>query len=192
MPDAKSETDAANTVDVWRFWIDRRHQRVQTQAACNGILRRYLDLPVNTAPVIERRSGGKPFVANPPGRLEFNLSHSHELALLAVSTVAPVGIDVERLRSISDPLRIAERVWPEADVAWLKAQAVARQRDAFFEGWTRFEAQHKALGRGIFGSAVDPTGLRGVRFVPTSGYVAYLAIDQAEVPQLRYFDYRDP
>jgi 4'-phosphopantetheinyl transferase len=44
--------------------------------------------------------------------IDFNLSHSGDLAVMAVSTSHTVGVDIEKERPIADPLRIAHRTFP--------------------------------------------------------------------------------
>ncbi|MER7848012.1 4'-phosphopantetheinyl transferase superfamily protein [Kitasatospora sp. NPDC096077] len=77
---------------------------------------------------------------NAPG-LHFNLSHSGELALLAVAP-RPVGVDVELVRSGRDVDRLSRRFFPAPE-----RELVARGgRPAFARLWTRKEACVKAVG----------------------------------------------
>ncbi|MBD0696089.1 4'-phosphopantetheinyl transferase family protein [Streptomyces sp. CBMA123] len=83
---------------------------------------------------------GKPAVADAPG-LHFSLSHSGELALLAVAP-RPVGVDVETVRSGRDVDRLSRRFFPAQE-----RELVARGgRPAFARLWTRKEACVKASG----------------------------------------------
>ncbi|MFD7450275.1 4'-phosphopantetheinyl transferase family protein [Kitasatospora sp. NPDC059827] len=83
---------------------------------------------------------GKPAVADAPG-LHFSLSHSGELALLAVAR-RPVGVDLELLRSGRDVERLSRRFFPCQE-----RELVARGgRPAFARLWTRKEACVKASG----------------------------------------------
>lgn len=102
---------------------------------------------------------GKPSLVNPSpaGRLEFNLSHSDQLALVAVTPVAPVGIDVERLRPI-DVRGIAPSVFSASERKILEATAPSGQQAVFFALWARKEAYLKCLGLGL-GSPIEPSSL---------------------------------
>jgi hypothetical protein len=73
------------------------------------ILSRYVDCPPDQLD-IGLHPGGKPYLGNQQQpQVEFNLSHSRDVALLAVTTTLAVGIDVEVERKLEDPLRLAER-----------------------------------------------------------------------------------
>jgi 4'-phosphopantetheinyl transferase len=95
---------------------------------------------------------GKPALASAgaDSGLTFNLSHSGELALLAVGVGSPVGVDVERLGSKSNWELIARRVFVPGELARLLALPGAEGRAAAFcAHWTRKEAYLKALGSGL-------------------------------------------
>ena len=96
---------------------------------------------------------GKPELAAGahPAGWHFNLSHSAHLALLAVTRLAPVGVDVEQLRPVSDQGAIARRFFSPAEHAALLALPPADQTAGFFNLWTRKEAWLKATGVGITG-----------------------------------------
>jgi 4'-phosphopantetheinyl transferase len=87
---------------------------------------------------------GKPSLAN--GAIEFNLSHSHELAVIALAET-PVGIDVEYVKAMPDALKIAERFFASDEIAALQRSAAVEH--AFFRCWTGKEAYLKARAEGI-------------------------------------------
>jgi 4'-phosphopantetheinyl transferase len=91
---------------------------------------------------------GKPAFANPTD-VRFNLSHSHDLAVLAVCRGAEIGVDVECVRHIDEAERIAERFFAESEKqAVARAQGDARDR-LFMRLWTCKEAYLKATGDGL-------------------------------------------
>lgn len=93
---------------------------------------------------------GKPALAGAAGAgLQFNLSHSHELALIAVARDVELGVDIEYMREIADMPRLARRSFSEHEVAVLEALPPAQRHAAFFRCWSRKEAVIKANGRGI-------------------------------------------
>jgi 4'-phosphopantetheinyl transferase len=92
---------------------------------------------------------GKPYVHEPGLDLRFNLSHSGERALLAVSHGREVGVDVEEIRTV-DWLPLAHRFFAVREVADLKAMPATERVDAFFRCWTRKEAFLKAHGKGLY------------------------------------------
>lgn len=95
---------------------------------------------------------GKPELAAPfaTADLHFNLSHSGELALLAIATGRPVGVDLERLRPVPRAAELAERYFAAAERADL-AEVLGSPAGptAFFNCWTRKEAFVKAQGQGL-------------------------------------------
>lgn len=93
---------------------------------------------------------GRPALARPlAGRLDFNWSHSGELALVALAHGVAPGIDIELVRTRASALEIAERFFTHAESAWLRSLEGERQQRAFFELWTAHEAVLKATGKGI-------------------------------------------
>ena len=91
---------------------------------------------------------GKPALAGGE-RLRFNVSHSDRYALLAMVDGAEVGVDIERVRPLSDMDALAGRVFSAGELAALAGVQAGEQLDAFFAGWTRKEAYIKARGEGI-------------------------------------------
>jgi 4'-phosphopantetheinyl transferase len=84
--------------------------------------------------------------------LDFNVSHSGQLALYAFSDAGAVGVDVEVARRPIDEVAIAVHVLGASEAARLQAlDPAARQRE-FLRAWTRHEAELKCLGMGIGGT----------------------------------------
>lgn len=94
-------------------------------------------------------SHGKPALVDST-ELQFNKSHSGELAVVAVARSCEVGVDVEQLREVSDAEQIAARYFSPAESAELLKEADPdERRAAFFRCWTRKEAYVKAVGGGL-------------------------------------------
>jgi 4'-phosphopantetheinyl transferase len=81
-------------------------------------------------------------------RLQFNLAHSHGVAVIAVAGSGAVGIDIERVRPL-DVEGIINSFFSTAEVEVILAQPPADRLRAFFTCWTRKEAYLKATGDGI-------------------------------------------
>jgi 4'-phosphopantetheinyl transferase len=91
--------------------------------------------------------------------LRFNLSHSANLAVIAVSRRHELGIDLEQVRPISEAERIVASFFSEAEQAEFATIDAQARPIAFVRGWTRKEAILKGLGVGIGGlSAQHETG----------------------------------
>ncbi len=70
---------------------------------------------------------GKPFLLDDP-QLHFNVSHSEDIAVIAVTRVGEVGIDVERQREMADMDDVARLVFNEAERTALLACPTASAR----------------------------------------------------------------
>jgi 4'-phosphopantetheinyl transferase len=94
---------------------------------------------------------GKPALAEPFAGtgVEFNLSHTNGVALVAVARGRRVGIDIEAVRPLGDMPAIARRVLSEADCRFLEALPAQRAIEVFWQAWTANEACLKAVGSGL-------------------------------------------
>ncbi|MFN4098268.1 MAG: 4'-phosphopantetheinyl transferase family protein [Pararhodobacter sp.] len=109
-------------------------------------LRAILSLYTGLAPdAIKFRYGqnGRPGIDGPC----FNLSHSGDLALLAIGDEAPLGADIEARRPIS--LDVAQSHFAPDEICSLRALPEPQRQAAFFRCWTRKEAYLKARGTGL-------------------------------------------
>ena len=101
--------------------------------------------------VVEPR--GKPGLDRLPGDadLRFSVSHTGNLALVAVAAGIDVGVDVERERCLPDMLSVARRFLGDDCARRLAELPTSEQPAAFLMAWTRAEAFLKALGVGWTG-----------------------------------------
>ena len=107
---------------------------------------------------------GRPFLPEkgPSSRLEFNVSHSSGILLMAFARDRRIGIDVEQIRSDFNPVEIAERFFSEKERKSLRELPADNWTSAFFRCWTRKEAFIKALGEGLS----HPLDMFDVSFIP--------------------------
>jgi 4'-phosphopantetheinyl transferase len=143
-----SEDEQARA-ERFHFQIDRERFIV-----ARGALREILGVYLNSAPKsVSFRYGaqGKPALARKSGRnaIHFNVSHSHGVALYAVTRGREVGIDLEFVRENLEVEQLAERFFSQREMAMLQALPVALRQHAFFLCWTRKEAYIKAKGEGL-------------------------------------------
>ncbi len=133
-----------------RFHFERDRRRfIAARAQLRMILARYVGIDPY-ALVFSYGSRGKPFLAQaskPP--LKFNLSHSGELALVAVTRDRDIGVDLEEVRSFDDAGGLAERFFSPQENAVLRALPETARLEAFFCCWTLKEAYVKATGDGL-------------------------------------------
>jgi 4'-phosphopantetheinyl transferase len=140
---------------------------------------------------------GKPALIVNEG-IEFNLSHSGDYALIAVTHGQKIGIDIERIRENMELERIARRFFSQREVTELMSLPAEERTIAFFTCWTRKEAYIKGQGLGLslpldsFDVSLtpnEPAVLRATRPDPNeagrwtlqslevnSGYVAAVAV----------------
>lgn len=101
-------------------------------------------------PFLASLGSESPGVGSPtPGDLQFNVSHSAEVALLAFARSREIGVDVERIRHDIDVESIAERFFSQHERTRLAAIRGEDRYPAFFRCWTRKEAYIKANGAGL-------------------------------------------
>ncbi len=94
---------------------------------------------------------GKPSLADESNRerIFFNLSHSEGMAIYAFSGRHELGVDIERIRDMTDMAKLVERFFSTGEKARWQELPKSRQKQAFFHGWTRKEAFIKASGDGL-------------------------------------------
>ena len=90
---------------------------------------------------------GKPALQD--HKLEFNLSHSGDFALVAITQERKVGVDLERIRQGISSQVIAQQYFSKSEVAELQNSPLEQREVAFFTCWTRKEAYIKAQGLGL-------------------------------------------
>jgi 4'-phosphopantetheinyl transferase len=134
-----------------RFHFDRHRSRfIAARAGLRTVLARYLGAePASLRFAYEHF--GKPYLDRRDGRppLEFNLSHSADLALIGVCLSKRIGIDIEHRVQERATLDIARNFFAAEEVAALEGLPPESQTAGFFACWTRKEAYIKARGEGI-------------------------------------------
>ena len=136
--------------DRFKFESDRRHFCVG-RASLRLILGRYLQTKPGR---LQLTTGefGKPFFADEKlsGGLRFNLSHSNQLALIAIVRDREVGVDLEYMRSDFVTDDVANHFFSPAEVEQFREVPAESKTQSFFNCWTRKEAYIKARGEGLY------------------------------------------
>jgi 4'-phosphopantetheinyl transferase len=141
----------AEKVRAERFHFDlHRHRYVRAHGQMRWILGAYLGVPADNVP-IETESRGKPFVAS--GQVYFNMSHSADTGVFAVSNHGHVGIDVELFDRKVEIDDLSRHYYTPAEQQVLSLLTDAERREMFFWLWTAKEARMKVTGEGL---ALDP------------------------------------
>ncbi len=132
------------------YFQPHRERLIVARGALRAILGGYL----NRAPeslTFCYGSRGKPALVPDSSRdaIRFNVSHSGNVALYAVTRAREVGIDVELIRPWRPVEQLAERFFSRRELDTLRALPADLRTHAFFLCWTRKEAYIKARGEGL-------------------------------------------
>jgi len=177
-PDYRGKSSSSATIDLWMLNLDQPQGRLDCLEAsltaeeisraskfvlnlhkrrfiaAHGLLREILALYLAVSPaepVFACGPHGKPALAPSWSgkRVHFNLSHSNELGLCAISWNLEVGVDIEQVRPLEDMYAIAGAVFSSKETAYLKSLAPSARTTPFFRIWVEKEAYLKAVGRGM-------------------------------------------
>lgn len=115
-----------------------------------AILGRYLEIKPQCVR-FHYKPGGKPALCDDQGRQRphFNLSHSADVCLVAITPRQELGVDVEFLRPLPHVEKLAERYFSPAEYAVFSRVPANQKPVAFWNCWTRKEAYIKAIGEGL-------------------------------------------
>lgn len=140
-----------NDVEIARanrfFTAASRQRYIITRGSLRKILSTYTD---HHASALDFHYGpsGKPYLRNNPG-LNFNLSYSQNIAMIAVSRQREVGIDIQAIAQVTSPESVAQLAFSPAEISYLLSLNVAERQQAFTKIWVCKEAYIKALGTGF-------------------------------------------
>jgi 4'-phosphopantetheinyl transferase len=201
------QPDEVARANRFHFEKDRRHFVV-----ARGFLRQLLGWYLQASPKrldFAYGTWGKPSLAGEfrESQLRFNMSHSHGVALYAVTEGRELGVDVEQVRADFASDDIARRFFSSHEVGVLCELPENDRVAAFFRCWTRKEAYIKATGRGMsqpldcfdvtLGSGDDVALLRNedgsherwrlVDIAVGAGYAGALAVEKP-VSDIRYWN----
>lgn len=123
----------------------RRH--LVSHVALRQVLSAETGLPAASL-VWQHGPDGKPGLAL-PSPLHFNMAHSEDLALIAVSPTRPLGVDLECPGRPLDDDQVARHILADHEWALWQALPPNDRPRAFLQAWTRKEACLKALGVGL-------------------------------------------
>ena len=140
------ETARAN-----KFKFEKHRNRyIAGRGALRAILGRYLGAgPADLRFIYS--DNGKPALAEEfaDAGIHFNLAHTGELALLAVTRIGTVGVDVESVRPVKNVDELVARFFSKRENELFQKVPDKDKPAAFFNLWTRKEALLKATGEGI-------------------------------------------
>lgn len=141
--------DERNRAGRFHFKKDRNRFIVR-----RGILRILLGCYLGVEPERVQFTYGKndkPALADDLNRnkIHFSLSHSEGLAVYAFTHLGEIGVDIERIRDITNTMQIAGRYFSSGESKTLGILPGSRKKQGFYNCWTRKEAFVKATGDGL-------------------------------------------
>lgn len=174
--------------------------------AAHGILSLLSKQIMGTNAQIVLNEYGKPHFLD--SDLQFNISHSGNIILLAFAINAPIGVDVEEEREIDNLECLAKNYFHQDEILSLEGLDAGALSKAFFSCWSKKEAVIKALGLGlslplnsfrvtlkpIFGdwelelASQFPQSWTLKAFEPQKGYFAAIAAASRGM-QVRFYDF---
>jgi len=154
--------DELSRAGKFYFQNDQDHY-IMARGLLRAILGKYLQMKPDEIQFCYGPFGKPALEDNHRKMLRFNVSHSHGLALYAVTRERKIGVDLEYIRSDISVQDIAEQFFSQREVAALHAVPENDRPRAFFAAWTRKEAYLKAEGRGLSGD------LKQLEVVPALG-----------------------
>jgi 4'-phosphopantetheinyl transferase len=156
----------------------------------HGVLRLVLSLFTGHHPqAIRILTGerGKPHLAD--CQPHFSLTHSDDVALIAVTHGGPIGVDVEQVRADIGIDAFARGLLAADDIARIEELPPDARSRAWFQAWTRREAVSKASGEGLREDTavghspfhirdleIDETHVGAVAAAPTVARIVYYTL----------------
>ena len=117
-----------------------------------GMLRNILSLYVDLSPsdiTFSLGTHGKPYLENNPLQIQFNLSHSNDTILYAMTQGSDIGIDIEKIEEKFNRA-VAKRFFSAEENRQLSMLPASDRIKCFFRIWAGKEAIIKMLGVGLY------------------------------------------
>jgi len=194
---------ADETARAKKFKFDKHRNRfIAGRGALRAIVARYLKTSAEELRFAYSENG-KPALVGEAAGIHFNLAHTEDLALVAVTRIGLIGVDVEAVRPMKNVDELVARFFSARENALFQKVPEAEKPEAFFNLWTRKEALLKATGEGITRSLSlvevsflpgEPARLLAISgdekkaaewtlrdFSPVAGFVGAIAIQMPDV-----------
>ena len=153
----------------YRRWQDRAANLYSKILLVRGLERFGFDHKVLEN--LQYTGHGRPHL---PGGIDFNISHSGDYMLCAVTNEMRVGIDIEQI----NPVEFSDFTDLMSEDQWRTIRASANPLKAFFTFWAIKESIIKADGRGLSIPLNDIIITKDTAFYETRWYLQELNIDE--------------
>jgi 4'-phosphopantetheinyl transferase len=178
-------TDHERARELRFYFPEGRKQYMLTRALVRTTLSRFAPVAPGDWSFADTEYG-RPEITNPHPAvrgLVFNVSHTKDCIVLAVTRDRALGVDVESLQKSRSGLDLATRVFTPREVAVMRALPDTRHPEHFLELWTLKEAYIKARGMGL---SLAPERF-GFELASDSTLSIYLAADLNDDPARWWF-----
>jgi 4'-phosphopantetheinyl transferase len=140
--------DEIARADRFHFAKDR-NEFVAARGLLRTLLSTYLGIKSDELRFSYAEQGKPSLHESQQSGVNFNLAHSHGMAIYAFSHSREVGVDLEYMREDLADEKIAERFFSQREIKTLAGLPIESRKQAFFNCWTRKEAYIKARGEGL-------------------------------------------
>ncbi len=198
--------DEINKINRFIFEKDRI-----THTISKGTLRYIMSGYLNLKPeeiIFNQNEYGKPFISEDqnPEKIQFNLSHSGDMIIYAISKGRNIGIDIQEIKDSDSVTDIVDHYFSETEKAAFRSLPDEQKLKGFHSCWARKEAYIKALGLGLsyplnsFSVPVTPVYTSAVIYddsgtaysvtdiIISPGYTAAVAVKGSDA-ELQYFEW---
>jgi len=191
-PELRETLSPAEWIRAERYHFERDRDRfIAARGLLRSILGSYLrldpaELTFSTGP------HGKPELENVCTPLRFNLSHSDDLMLLALTHSREIGVDLEAVRDNVPFEMLADHYFDPEDAWDLRLLPVSQRAWKFYDVWTCTEARLKASGVGLVNGlkVVEPDRWSLLKLNPATGYTGAVAVEGGDF-QLECWSWRN-
>jgi 4'-phosphopantetheinyl transferase len=137
----KFEADYQEKIKRYRRWQDAQSSLLGRILLFKGVEEIYKNNPHDK--VMKHTKYNKPYFDN--DLIRFNISHSGEMVVCALSDKYEIGIDIEIVRDVE----IVDFKSHMTENEWNNIIMSGNEKDSFFDYWTQKEAVIKAHGHGL-------------------------------------------
>ena len=198
--------DEINKINRFIFEKDRI-----THTISKGTLRYIMSGYLNLKPeeiIFNQNEYGKPFISEDqnPEKIQFDLSHSGDMIIYAISKGRNIGIDIQEIKDSDSVIDIVEHYFSETEKSAFRSLPDEQKLKGFHSCWARKEAYIKALGLGLsyplnsFSMPVTPeyssaviyddkgTAYSVTDIITSPGYAATVAVEGSDA-ELQHFEW---
>ncbi len=169
----------------------KQQQFISTRCALRCLLGSYLQIPPELISFTYNKNGKPALAPEHESSLSFNLSHSGDWAVFAITTGSEVGIDIEFVDTELDFMQIANSYFSVSEQEELKNSLPEKKRSKFYHLWTQKESNLKLQGTGFsvdFSKAKKTPASNTTTFNVAVDHVATIASNMVAKP-ITFYDF---